>query len=99
MPQWTYRVNVTNSLNMPNTKIYEANPIDNWVKVGDALQPVFASAPIEKERFIDVKQSNRYNINKLRKNIYVKIICILSPKGLEQVLLMLLGLDFQEVMG
>lgn len=49
----------------------------------------------------DLAQSNRYNINKLRekKNIYVKIICILSPKGLEQVLLILLKLDFQEVMG
>ena len=60
--QWGYEVNISNNINMPVTKIYEVDLIEDWQLIENVLTPIYAVDPIEKERFIDVKDSNRYNI-------------------------------------
>ena len=60
--QWGYQIDIANNINMPKTKIYETNLIEDWQLVEGALVPVYAVDPIEKERFIDIQNSNRYNI-------------------------------------
>lgn len=60
--QWTYAVRMTNNTGLLADKIYEHNLTEDWEVVGETLVPIYATSAIEKERFIDVKDSNKYNI-------------------------------------
>ena len=60
--QWTYAVRMTNNTGLLADKIYEHNLTEDWKVVGETLVPIYATSAIEKERFIDVKDSNKYNI-------------------------------------
>lgn len=59
---WTYEINIANNIGMPTNKIYEKDLIVDWDSSSGTMRPIYAPAPIEKERFIDVENSNKYNI-------------------------------------
>ena len=59
---WHYKVATSGIYGPLTTKAYELNSISNWREVGGVLQPVYEVDPIEKARFIDVQDSNKYNI-------------------------------------
>ena len=60
--QWDWKVQMSDDSGGVLDKVYENNPIQDWKEEHGVLVPIYASEPIEKARFIDVKESNRYNI-------------------------------------
>lgn len=61
-PSWTYRIALNNIMGMPSNRVYETEHISDWQKVEGELKPIYTPEPVEKVRFVEVQDSNKYNI-------------------------------------
>ena len=62
---WGYEVRMNYSgigTNRDSSKIYEDDDIINWSETDSGLKPIYNSEPIEKQRFPNIAESNKYNI-------------------------------------
>ena len=62
---WGYEVRMNYGgigTNRDSSKIYEDDDIVSWSETDDGLKPIYNSEPIEKQRFPNISESNRYNI-------------------------------------
>lgn len=63
--QWSYRIEMDYSDIDPRRdrgKVYENDDVVSWSDSGGTVTPLYNAEPIEKQRFITVSESNRYNI-------------------------------------
>lgn len=60
---WTYVIEMAdNKFPALSTKVYENDYIIDWSKVGEELQPIYATEPLEKTRFVDIAEgTGAYN--------------------------------------
>lgn len=62
---WQYRIcmNYASDATRDSSKVYQADDVVNWRENPDkTLSEVYNTTPVEKQRFIEISESNKYNI-------------------------------------